>query len=108
MPGQKIEKKGEVAAIGGDRVRRGAALAAEPGHPQQDRGAQILGGGKPRQRHRLGKRGENARGRFAQTETLPNWFPAKAGTRRSAAGAVGYMDPGLRRERAKTLGGRVW
>src|SRR5204862_24027 len=58
MLGQEIEKEGEVAAIGGDRVRRGAALAAEPGRPQPDCGAQILGRGKPRQRHRLGEGGK--------------------------------------------------
>ena len=43
MLGQEIEKEGEVAAIGGDRMRRGAALAGEPSGPQPDRGAQIVG-----------------------------------------------------------------
>ena len=61
MRGQEIEKAGEVAAVGGDGVRRGAPLAAEPGHPQTDRGAQILGRGKPRQRHRFGQAGESLR-----------------------------------------------
>jgi len=58
MQRQEIEEGGEVAAIGGDRVRRGAALASEPGSPQFDRGAQILGGRKPRQRHGLGQGGK--------------------------------------------------
>ncbi len=50
MLGQEIEKEGEVAAVGGDGMRRGAPLASEPGRPQRDRGAQILGGGIARQR----------------------------------------------------------
>src|SRR5712691_9384508 len=60
MQGQEIEKEGEVAAIGGDRVGRGAALAAEPSRPQPDCGAQIIGRGKPRQQHWHGERGEGS------------------------------------------------
>src|SRR5438477_3598069 len=61
MPGQEVEKKGEVAAVGGDCVRRGAPLAGQPCRPEADRGAQILGGGEPGQRQRVGKQRELAR-----------------------------------------------
>ena len=44
MLGQKIEEQCEVAPISGDGMGRGAALAGEPGGPQPDRRAQIVGG----------------------------------------------------------------
>ena len=53
MLGQEIEKEGQIAAIGRDGMRRGAALAGEPSGPQPDRRAQIVGGREPRQRHRF-------------------------------------------------------
>jgi hypothetical protein len=53
MLGQEIEKKGKVAAIGGDGMRRSAAFAREPRTPQPDGRAQIVRGGKSRKRHRL-------------------------------------------------------
>src|SRR5205823_6346503 len=58
MLGQEVEKEREVAPIGGDGVRRGAAFAAEPAGPQSDRRAQIVGCGKARQRQRRGEGGK--------------------------------------------------
>src|SRR5439155_27147405 len=73
MLGEKIEKKSEIATVGGNRMRRGAALALEPGRPQPDRRAKIRGGGKARERQGLGGGGEGFRGRAAQSEnTRPN------------------------------------
>src|SRR5437870_13560669 len=52
MLGQEVEEEGEIAAIGGDRMRGGAALPGEPRGPQPDRSTQIVAGRKPRQRQR--------------------------------------------------------
>ena len=59
MLGQEIEKKGKVATIGGDRMRRSAPLTGQPVHPQLDRLAQILASGKPRERHGFRLRRKN-------------------------------------------------
>ena len=44
MLGQEIEEKGEIAAVCGCGMRRGAPLADEPSEPQPDRRAQIVAG----------------------------------------------------------------
>ena len=48
MLGEEIEKKGKVATIGGNRMRRSPPLTSQPVDPQLDRLAQILASGKPR------------------------------------------------------------
>src|SRR5215472_15719933 len=53
MLGQEVEKESEVAPIGGGGMGGGAALPREPGGPQPDSSAQIVGGREPRQRQRL-------------------------------------------------------
>ena len=51
----KIEKRGEIAAIGCQRMRRGAAFAGQPILPQADRAAQLGACRKSRERRRLGQ-----------------------------------------------------
>ncbi len=53
MLGQKVEEQCKVTPVSGDRMSRGATLARQPGEPQPDRGAQVVGRREPRHRHRF-------------------------------------------------------